>query len=259
MLSRLIYVVLLSLALSLTGSLAQAQPSPTPSPSLVEQGLNTPNFDRSLWIILASGIGAGAIGGALSVMIQRLNTPVDEDETLPPFWLERVGIGAGAGVIIIWFVKPESSLALLTFSVIAGSVGPSVFTALQDRVKRTLQLRQQALTAERALAEVEVERVKANVDLAQSKLTQIREEFRSMRDKEDRPSKEEWDQIWGTLREFEQIAPQRAELIASGLLELQTKLNDRPLTTEPQHVAVVDAAIDKVNAMISMSRSGSPV
>lgn len=234
---------------------------------IVEQGLNTSDLDLALMQVILLGLVAGCLGGLVSIGIQRLNSSDEEynssneTESAHIFWIERLGVGTGAGVVVIWFIKPETSLALLTFSFISGSLGPSIFVALQNRVKATLQLREARNFAKQEQTKAEQEKLKANPSLAQKALNNIdniRNEFREMRDQNDPPSLDQWDQLRKTIRELETITPQRAEDIIKHLKQLQKKLNGKPLQEEPELLDEVDTAIDKARAIIKTNQEANP-
>lgn len=213
-------------------------------------------IDVDLMKVVLIGFGAGILGGVVSVGIQRLNSS-DDEELAHPFWIERLGVGANTGVIVIWFIQPKATLALVTFSLISGSVGPSIFVALQNRVKATLQLRRAQDVAEQERIKAEQEKVKANASLAQETLNQIRNQFRQMRDQNEPPTSQQWDQLWETLRELETITPQWTKQIANPLKELKSKLNGKALQQEQQLIDEVDAVINQARAFIKMNQTNA--
>lgn len=223
----------------------------------LQEAFETTNlFNPALGKVVLIGLIAGTLGGLVSIGLERLNSSSEELTTL--FWKERLGIGATTGVVVIWFIKPATSLALLTFSILSGSVGPSVFVALQKRVQATLELRRAQDMAEQERVKAEQETIKANASLVQETLNQIRERFRRMRDQDEAPNLQQWDELWESVRELETITPQQAENIANPLNQLQSQLNGKALQQQPRLMEQVDAAIDQARALIKMNQTNAP-
>ncbi len=200
-----------------------------------------------LWVILV-GMVSGTIGGAVSVGIQHLNSSSQQE--FNSFWKERLGVGAGAGVVVIWFVKPDSFLALLTFSIISGSVGPAVFVALQDRIQSTLQIRQAKDETDRAQEIAEQKSLKANPQRALETWTRIRDQFHQMRDQDEAPSQKQWDELWEAIRELEIVTPKQGKNIFDALYDLWRKRNGPIQNQESELIEKVDAAINQAGAFI---------
>ncbi len=227
----------------------------------VEKALNDPNLNEAFGKIFIAGIASGLFGGFISIFLQRLNASSSEEELAKPFWLDRLVVGAGTGVVVIWFLKPNSFLALVTFSIISGSVGPSIFVALQNRIQSMLQLRRAQDEAEQERIKAERETIKANPSLAENAektLNIIRDRFRQIRDKNEAPSSQEWDLLWEAIRDLETITPKQTENIAKPLDKLQNKLNGKALKQEPQLTKQVNNAIDETRALIRNNKTNTP-
>jgi hypothetical protein len=156
----------------------------------VLNGLDTQENYFQVITVLVITVGAGILGGfvaeliSLNGNIEWPHRPSDDEWALRAAdtgnrdvrreniidlgILARLSIGGLAAPAAMVFLNPVSVFALFSMSVIAGSAGAAIFTALQDRLKTVIAEKQKAV----AVAVAEKEKEHAQEPLRQAKLKQ---------------------------------------------------------------------------------------
>lgn len=159
------------------------------TPSAILAGF-TPDF---WWMLLAAAV-SGAFGGFIYELLMlrgRIEMPhrvlglaPGEDlgdgaahKLIDLGLLARVLIGAGAAVAALWLIEPESAIALIAGSIIAGTAGIAIFRSLQDRLL--------ALLAAQQTAEAKAQAVEAKTQTVETamKALEIDQDFQQLREK----------------------------------------------------------------------------
>ncbi|NET33498.1 MAG: hypothetical protein F6K19_15990 [Cyanothece sp. SIO1E1] len=217
-------------------------------------------FDPAVWQVIGWGAGAGAAGGFLAICIIYINEQTEkrsnesnhiEAAGLNMSTLEimaRIIIGAGAGVVVISFVKPETALSLLTYSFLSGSIGPSVFNSLQEQVKARLSIKEAQQKLEKveqeAAEKLQAQKTKAEAEKLCTVLQSFKDKFRTYRDTDQAITTQEFDALWQILHKTEMIAKTHYQAIATLLDELQEQSPQRNEELIKKIDNLVDSALE---------------
>jgi hypothetical protein len=91
-----------------------------------------------LWAVCAVSFALGALGGLLHLGAVK---PAPEAETPPPKptpWWRHVLVGGAAAVAVLYVATPETGIALVGGSIVAGYAGEAILAGLESRAKLAL-------------------------------------------------------------------------------------------------------------------------